>query len=96
MEKEKKDYSKPDSSCDCEKEWEQRIEKKVKDWEKCGKTHKSSHAFIGGGFYCFGVIASAVYYIQQVDGFWLTILAILKALVWPVFLIYKVFQLLSM
>jgi len=93
MKKENENHSKNDSCC--EEEWEKRIEKKFENWGKCGKKHKS-HAFIGGGFYCFGFIASAIYYIQQVEGFWLTVLALLKALVWPVFLIYKVFELLNM
>jgi len=80
----------------CEDKWEKRIEEKFENWGKCDKKHKSHGAFIGGGFYCFGVIATAIYYIQQVEGFWLTILAVLKALVWPVFLIHKVFELLNM
>jgi len=49
-----------------------------------------------GWTYFLGIIGTAIYYVQQVHGFWLIVLAILKAIVWPVFLLYKVFQLLHM
>lgn len=49
-----------------------------------------------GGFYFLGMIGVAVYYIQQVSGFWPVVLAILKAIVWPAFLLHKVFSLLFM
>jgi hypothetical protein len=49
-----------------------------------------------GGFYFVSFIGAAVYYIQQSHGFWLGVLAVLKALVWPAMLIYKVFGMLHM
>lgn len=39
--------------------------------------------------YFFGFIGALVYYIQQAEGFWEAILGILKALVWPAFVIYE-------
>jgi hypothetical protein len=44
----------------------------------------------GGGdaVYALGLIGALVYYIQQADGFWSVILAILKSLVWPAFVVY--------
>jgi len=42
----------------------------------------------GGCFYFLGIIGSAVYFIYNTSGFWGVILALLKALVWPAFLIY--------
>jgi len=51
---------------------------------------------MGGGIYFFAMIGVAVYYIQQVSGFWPIMLAILKAIVWPAFLLHKVFTLLHM
>jgi hypothetical protein len=42
----------------------------------------------GNMVYCLGIIGAAVYYIQQADGFFDVILAFLKALVWPAFLVY--------
>lgn len=43
----------------------------------------------GNAVYCFGLIGALVYYIQQASGFWEAILGILKALVWPAFVIYE-------
>jgi hypothetical protein len=43
----------------------------------------------GGGVYFLGFIGAAVYYLQQSTGFWNGVLALLKAIVWPAFLVYK-------
>lgn len=45
----------------------------------------------GGGsvVYGLGLIGAVVYYIQAADGFWQGVLGVLKALVWPAFLIYE-------
>ena len=43
----------------------------------------------GGGIYFLGFIGAVIYYIQQADGFWQGVLGVLKALVWPAFLVYK-------
>ena len=49
-----------------------------------------------GGFYFLTLVGAAVYYVQQSSGFWMGVLGILKAIVWPTLLIYKVFTLLNM
>ena len=48
----------------------------------------------GGGnmVYCLGILGAVVYYIQQADGFWEGIVGILKALVWPAFLVYELLK----
>jgi hypothetical protein len=47
----------------------------------------------GGGFiWILGVIGAAVYYIQQADTFGQGVVGLLKALVWPAFLVYKLLQ----
>lgn len=43
--------------------------------------------------YVLGVIGAAFYYIPLATGFWGVILAILKSLVWPAFLVYKILAL---
>ena len=45
------------------------------------------------GFYFLAFIGAAVHFVQQSEGFWGFILAILKAAVWPAFLIERVFEL---
>jgi hypothetical protein len=49
----------------------------------------------GGGIYFLGFIGATVYFIQAADGFWSGVLGVLKALVWPAFLIYDVLKFLS-
>jgi hypothetical protein len=49
----------------------------------------------GGGMYLLGFIGAAVYFIQAADGFWSGVLGVLKALVWPAFLIYDALKFLS-
>ena len=45
------------------------------------------------GFSLFmAFIGSAVYFVNQVDGFWNIIAALFKAAVWPAILIYNVLQ----
>lgn len=47
---------------------------------------------MGGGtgqVYGLGLIGALVYYIQEADTFWMGVLGILKAIIWPAFLVYK-------
>lgn len=46
----------------------------------------------GNAVYCLGIFGAVVYYVQQADGFWTVILGILKALVWPAFLVYELLK----
>lgn len=46
------------------------------------------------GIYLLGVIGSASYMVGAADGFGSVVVALLKALVWPAFLINRVFELL--
>jgi hypothetical protein len=41
-----------------------------------------------GAVYFLGFIGAAVFYIQNAEGFWAGAVGILKALVWPAFLVY--------
>lgn len=49
-----------------------------------------------GGVYFLAFIGTAVYYIGQADGFWVGVLGILKAIIWPAMLIHEVFTRLAM
>ena len=60
------------------------------------KWHKRGHGAMGGGVYFLAIIGAAVYYIQQANSFWPGVLGVLKAIVWPAMLIYKVFTMLHM
>lgn len=49
---------------------------------------------IGGGLYLVTYIGAAVYFVSISEGFWGFVWALLKALVWPGFLVNRVFELL--
>lgn len=58
-----------------------------------GDKKRSAVAPPGGSpVYFFGLIGALVYYIQVADGFWPVVLAILKAIVWPAFLVHDVLK----
>lgn len=46
----------------------------------------------GNAVYGLGFIGAVVYYIQQADGFWAGVLGIVKAFVWPAFLVYDLLK----
>jgi hypothetical protein len=46
----------------------------------------------GNAVYGLGLIGALVYYIQAADGFWSVVVGILKALVWPAFLVYDLLK----
>jgi hypothetical protein len=41
-------------------------------------------------------IGAAVFFIQNSNGFWMGVLSVLKAIVWPVVLVYKALELMKM
>lgn len=57
--------------------------------ERC--EHRPGQAVYGLGF-----IGAAVYYISTAAGFWAGVLGILKAVVWPAFLVYGLLKSLGM
>jgi hypothetical protein len=49
-----------------------------------------------GAVYGLGLIGAAIYYIAHATTFWMGVLGFLKAIVWPVFLIYEAMKHLGM
>lgn len=45
--------------------------------------------------YGLGLIGAAVYYVTTAPDFWAGVVGILKALVWPAFLVFELFKLLG-
>ncbi len=58
---------------------------------KCGINNNAS----SGAIYFFGFIGAVVYYISHAAGFWMGVLGILKAIVWPAFLVYELLKFLG-
>lgn len=48
-----------------------------------------------GAVYGLGFIGAVIYYFSNADTFWLYILGFLKALVWPAYLVYELFDFLG-
>jgi hypothetical protein len=48
----------------------------------------SANTGAGGGMYGLGLIGALVYYMQQADSFGLVLLGVLKAILWPAFLVH--------
>ncbi len=49
----------------------------------------------GPGIYCVGFIGALIYFISTATGFWNGVLGVLKAIVWPAFLIFELFKFLG-
>lgn len=64
--------------------------------EKSGRRNwDNGRAGGGNAVYGLGLIGALVFYIQVAHGFWGVVLGILKALVWPAFVIYDLLKFLS-
>lgn len=56
------------------------------------KKNKHSHTNAGGAVYGLGFIGAAIYLISHANTFWLGVLGLLKAIVWPAIMVYEVFK----
>jgi hypothetical protein len=45
--------------------------------------------------YGLGFIGAAIFYISTASGFWMGVLGLLKAMVWPAFLVYQALKVLG-
>ena len=65
--------------------------------DECCQTHKRRGVGgASGGVYGLAFIGALIYFIQHADTFWMGVLGILKAIVWPAILIYKILEFLKM
>ncbi|MBN1502270.1 hypothetical protein JW930_01895 [Candidatus Woesearchaeota archaeon] len=55
------------------------------------RPHHSGHAVYGLGF-----VGAVIYYISTATGFWMGVLGILKAIVWPALLVYGLLRFLAL
>jgi hypothetical protein len=59
----------------------------------CCKGHRGKGC--GSGVYWVGFIGAAIYYISTASGFWMGVLGLLKACVWPAFLVFELLKFLG-
>lgn len=64
------------------------MKRKIK--EMCGKGNSCGCGC--SGVYCLGFLGAAVYYITNATSFFGGVWGVIKALVWPAFLIFKFFS----
>jgi len=73
-------------------------EQGAKDW--CGSTWKMKGRMggcgSGGAFYGLGFIGALVYYLSTATSLWDGFIGLLKAIVWPAFLVYGVLKFIGM
>jgi len=63
------------------------------DSDQIRKNRPAANNSGAGGIWFLGFIGALVYYLRFHSGtFWLVVLAFLKALVWPAFVVYYVLQ----
>ena len=67
--------------------------KKSKNKNKCNCKRVSGD---GSGVYCFGMIGALVYYISTATGFWDGVWGVIKALLWPAFVVFDLMKFLGM
>lgn len=54
------------------------------------------HCHSGKGVYGLGFIGAAIYFVSTSTSFWMGVLGILKAIVWPALLVYGALRFLGM
>lgn len=57
---------------------------------------KCGHPATGGAVYGLGLVGALVYYIQQADSFGVGALGVLKSIIWPAMVVYKLLGFLQM
>lgn len=67
------------------------------DVQKCySESNKSHHEGMLGGAYFLTIVGAAVYFVQLSQTFWQGVVGVLKAFVWPAFVVYKVLEILKL
>jgi hypothetical protein len=64
-------------------------------YEKGRYRKKSASGGMSAGFYGMVFVGVCIYYIQHASGFWDGLLGIVKAIFWPGFLAYRLFEFLG-
>lgn len=59
---------------------------------KCSSKGYGGNCGCGGAVYGLGFIGAAIYYISTATSFWIGVLGVLKALVWPAFLVFELLK----
>jgi hypothetical protein len=63
--------------------------KQKKKIKKSMGSKKNVTVKTSNGLYFMGFIGAAIYYISTATDFWIGVVGVLKAIVWPAFLVYE-------
>jgi len=63
-----------------------------KTWHKSKHTKTAANHGTSGMLYFVGFVGSLIYWLQAAVGFGAVITAILKSLVWPAYIVYKLLE----
>ena len=88
MSDEVKEEGKKEKSC-CEE-----VSAEIKNACKPGASKSGSNA--SNAVYGLGFLGAAIYFIQHAGSFWAGVLGIVKAIFWPIIVIYKLLELFKM
>ncbi|MBL7051832.1 MAG: hypothetical protein ISS01_01960 [Nanoarchaeota archaeon] len=69
--------------------------KKIKK-KKSEKCNWKGNCTTGDMVYGLGFVGAVIYNITRATGFWSGILGVLKAIIWPVFVVYQLMKFLGM
>ncbi len=58
-------------------------------------TKKENMSGTSGAIYVLGFVGAAFYYISVATSFWMGVLGFLKAIIWPVLLVYNLLEFLE-
>lgn len=72
------------------------MKKKIVKKKKKVKSCNIQHQGCSGAIYGLGIVGAIVYYLSTATGFWNGVWGIIKALLWPAFLVYEVLKYLGM
>ena len=64
----------------------------MKDGKKPNVVVKHTKEGGGNAVYALGMVGAAVYFLQHSDTFWMGVLGLLKALVWPAYVVYELLE----
>lgn len=79
-----------------EAEWdedlEKKIEKKADKWaNSCSAACKGSSAG-GGAVYGLGFVGALIYFISTAPDFWAGVIGVIKAILWPGYVVYELLK----
>lgn len=72
-----------------------KFKKKMKKKLKKRLSGNSISIKTSGPLYFLGALGAAIYYVSTATDFWMGVLGILKALVWPAFLVFDALKFLA-